>query len=88
MSLTDQLFSEGLIVVDLAVEYELNAAVLIGHRLLAGFGEIDNRKTAMPQAYAAIRGEPLAETVGAAGVHIIADCAHLVPADLGSYGMI
>jgi hypothetical protein len=42
MSLVDQLLSEGLIVVDLAVKDELNGAVLIGHRLAPGFREIDD----------------------------------------------
>ena len=42
MTLINELLSERLIVVDLAVKDELDGTVFVGHRLAAGFGEIDD----------------------------------------------
>jgi hypothetical protein len=88
MSLPDELLSESLIVVDLAVEHELDGSIFVGHRLAARLGKIDDRKSAMPQSDAAVRGEPLADAVGPSSVHVIADDAQFVSADLRSDGMI
>src|SRR5262245_8590732 len=41
-------------VVDFAVERDLNAAIRVRHRLASRFGQINDRKTAMPQRAALI----------------------------------
>src|SRR5258705_14000844 len=88
VSLPDELLSESLIVVDLAVEHKLDGSIFVGHWLGASLGKIDDRKAAMAQSDAAVRGEPLADAVGPPCVHVIANGAQFVSADLRGDGMI
>src|SRR6185437_15217094 len=58
-----QLRNQRLIVVDLTVENDDDAAVLVEQRLLSG-RDVDDRQTAMPEGHAGL--EMLTATVGAA----------------------
>src|SRR5262245_57108760 len=58
------------VVVDLAVEGNPHAAVLVGHRLLAGRADVDDRKPSVRQTDRSV--DELAAAVGAAMAHYIA----------------
>ena len=60
-----QLGTEFRVVVDFPVEDQLQTAVLVRHRLIGRFGEIDDRQPAVSQADAAVRADPRAGTVRA-----------------------
>ena len=57
------------VVVDLAVEDELDRAVLVRHRLHRRVGEVDDRQPAEAEADAAVVVDPGAAAVGAAVDH-------------------
>ena len=67
------------IVVDLAVEGDVETAVRARHRLGAAIGEIDDGQPPMRQADAAIARHPQPGAVRAAGQHRIADAKQLFP---------
>ena len=60
------------VVVDLAVEGDLDAAVLVAHRLPPGGAEIDDGEAAVAEDDAAVLGLPQALVVGSAVAHGVA----------------
>ena len=60
------------VVVDLAVEDDLDGAVLVGHRLVGGRREVDDRQPAEAEADVALRRQPEALAVRPAVHHRVA----------------
>ena len=68
-------------VVDLAVEGDDVLAVGAEHRLRGCGGEIDDGEATVPEADAAVLGDPLTHAVGTARGHMIARAGELRPID-------
>src|SRR6266508_3250529 len=64
------------VVVDLAAEGHPDRAVLVGHRLVAGCGEVDDREPPVPERDPLLGGVPGAPVVGAAVVDPLAHPGH------------
>ena len=60
------------VVVDLAVEHDLQRAVFVGHRLVRHRRQIDDRQPAVAEADAAVGGHPEPAAIGAAVDHRVA----------------
>src|SRR5574341_742739 len=65
----DQFSPDLSVVVDLAVEHDLDAVVLVGHGLVRDGRQVDDREAAVPQADLPVRRDPSPSTVRAAMDH-------------------
>src|ERR1700733_12056883 len=68
MACSPQLPSNAIVIVELAVNDDMDALVLVGDRLIPRF-EVDDSQTAMAPAYAAVSAHPKPVTIWPAVVH-------------------
>ena len=64
------------VVVDLAVVGDPYGAVLVGHRLMASGGEVDDRQAPMAQRHPLVRAHARAAVVGAAMTQHVGHARH------------
>src|SRR5260370_30634598 len=71
-----QLGAQLAIVVYLAIECHDDLAVVAGHRLRRGLGQVYDGKPAMAQAYRTLKAVPFAGTVRPAALHLAEHALH------------
>ena len=76
-----QLAAQYLVVINLAIECNVQAAIGCGHGLCAGFAEVDDREAAVGEADALVRRNPQPGAVRTAGDHRFADAQEFFAVD-------
>src|SRR5262249_5363909 len=66
-----------LVIVDLSIKGDDELAIRARHRLRTAFGKVDDRQPAMPETHTLILRIPLANSIGAARSHMIANAPQL-----------
>jgi hypothetical protein len=70
------------VVVDLAIEGDPNAAILVAHGLAGRSGQIDDRESTMPQTDTAVLCDPRFTAIGSTMDHRVAHFGYVRRSDL------